>query len=84
MITYKMRAEALTDVISFMELYPVLYYDIHIQLFNGMDPEVTFKTVYQKDYILKRMQEIPDAHVMGQTLEPAEKYTGTRKQNAHF
>lgn len=83
-MTYKMRAEALADVIAFMQLYPVLYYDIHIRLFNGLDPEVTFQTVYQKDYILRRMQDIPDAHVMGQTLAPAEEYTGAREHNAYF
>ena len=82
---FKFRAECLTDVTRLMNkiCYPGL--EIHVKLnrfgFPDVEVELDFTNVVfdvdQQD-IISNMKEVEDSHVMIETLEPEELYTGER------
>jgi hypothetical protein len=76
---YKLRAECLIDVEQFVannikvkDICPLISSDFP-------DRELEFISSLSKKEIIKILNKIPDSHVMIETLEKIEKYTGKRR-----
>lgn len=88
---FKFRAECLTDVTRLMKKigYPGLEIHVKLDRFGFPDVEVILdftnvvSHVTQQD-IISDMKEVEDSHVMIQTLEPEEFYTGERDTERPF
>lgn len=76
MNNFKFRAECLHDVVELLKIMPVQSYKI--QTIGIPDVEVEFSCDAFRDEIINYMEQIPDSHVMIQTLRDADDYTGTR------
>ena len=77
MYLYKYRAESYVDVIRDYNIYPCEYIVVTpIQRFP--DCEVVMGSNLQLDEIKQQMNEIPDSHVMIETIKPYDQYTGER------
>ncbi len=79
MNTYKLRAECSQDVAEFIQ-------NVHSQLKSFKmikddelpDVYFEFETELALDEIILTLKDIEDSHVMFQTVQPIEKYTGER------
>ena len=79
-IEYKFRAECLNDV---LELVKIKTFSTTLWTLNndnpiGLDVEVTFWSDSSLTKIINEMKNVIDGHVMYQTIQPIEKYTGQR------
>ena len=83
MTTYKFRAECIQDV----DLFTILIGELATNLKTEMDfPEldwaadvvVTFDSELPIEEIIIIMNGVDDGHVLYQTVQPIEKYTGAR------
>ena len=78
MNTYKFRAECLADVANFLlEFRPE-----HTEIVAAKmipDVECVIKTSADIDKVKGAMADVMDSHVMMQTIQPIDKYTGERK-----
>lgn len=81
MKTYKCRAEVIQDILGILSLAPQLFYDFSVKRINNCIPDVEFEftSTHQKKEIVEYFIQIPDTHVMVDTLELKENYTGERK-----
>lgn len=73
---FKMRAEARCDVGNFL-----LYFEGRIDnlTMKGLfDMEVEFDSDKSLKFIKNSLDNLRDCHVMSQTVQPIEKYTGER------
>lgn len=81
MITrFKFRAECIGDVLQFMDITPKPFWLWKMQqhyIFPDVDFE--FTTEMTMTEVLQTLFEIPDSHVMMDTVMPIEKYTGERR-----
>ena len=75
---FKFRAECFTDVERFLHKTNGTIKKVTIDFFDVPDVEVVFTTEMSMDFFLAEMKEVDDSHVMIQTLEPEESYTGER------
>ncbi len=74
---YKFRAECVQDVDNLKERLPGRY---DVQFMEGFpDVEVRLSTNLNLNEVLKVMETVPDGHVMLETVEHEEEYTGVRK-----
>ena len=82
MQTFKFRAEALADVKGFFSNLPTIdgLILIHPRFFHGQIDgyEVTMTTYRSKGEIKLFMRNVPDSHVMMETLQDIVNYTGER------
>jgi len=81
--TFKVRAETFGDALRFQEIFirtsPDNKMDMHIHVDRLLGLTViTFKTTMSRKDILKLLHRIQDGHVMWETLQPIELYTGER------
>ncbi len=76
--TYKMRAECAHDVAEFLKIVPNHSLTVARTGTFG-DCEATFTSDLAIPAIIKLMRQIPDAHVMIETIELEKNYTGERK-----
>lgn len=74
---YKMDAECQFDVGRFLQKIHVLNI-IATQMEIGVDMEVEFTSPRSLSEIRKALSEIEDGHVMAETVELKEFYTGER------
>lgn len=77
---YKLRAEIPKDVdalIKRLRLPPSAYVRTGTTLFDGF--ELEFSSSLTVDELLSEIETIEDGHVMAETLEPVELYTGERE-----
>lgn len=77
MNNFKFRAECLHDVVELLKKMTSIN-SITIDRIGMIDVEVTIKTVLNKREVIRYMEDVFDAHVMIQTIQEADKYTGER------
>lgn len=76
---YKLRAECLEDIHGFQAAAKGTVTDLKVQLLGELgDCEATFASPLSLKALRMLLSIIPDAHVMLQTLQPANSYTGDR------
>lgn len=76
---YKLRAECSNDVARFIMNAHSLMTNFKMQKDDELpDVEFEFETELALDEIIMTLQDIDDSHVMYQTIQPIEKYTGER------
>lgn len=82
MRAFKLRAECLNDVYNFLSSNKCCHISSWvISKRIESDIELEFESVLSLNEITEILSEIPDAHVMIQTLSEKEFYTGTRNYN---
>lgn len=77
MYLYKYRAESYVDVSRYYSKYPCEYIVV-TPIHRFPDCEVVMGSNLQLDEIKKQMEEIPDSHVMMETIKAYDEYTGER------
>jgi 2-keto-3-deoxy-6-phosphogluconate aldolase len=75
---YKFRAECLIDVVKFLKCAHLLAYRIENIGYGFPDVEVTLFSKSDLTEIKRLMRQVPDGHVMIETLAGARVYTGDR------
>ena len=76
---YKCRAECMHDVMRLITIGKESISIIDMEVVRGVpDVEVIFNSSLNLQEIIELMAEIPDSHVMYQTVKPTEFYTGKR------
>lgn len=81
---YKLRSECLMDIVAFVNVLLNLEggSKIRIKAIDSIssipDMEMTFSTILSKSEIISLLSDIDDSHVMIETLQPIELYTGLR------
>lgn len=80
--TYKFRAECIHDVLEFMGKAK-FQYDIKIER-KGMFPDVVVEIATREsiESIVTVFNNIPDTHVIVETIQPKKSYTGDRIREA--
>lgn len=74
---YKLRAECKLDVHRLFDAIPVLEYSVRA-ISPFPDVEAEFKTYFSLAEIREVMEQIPDSHVMSETVSLKKDYTGKR------
>ena len=80
---FKLRAECIYDVIQFIrsrKIKNIWYVKIEQQEVLFPDVDFEFNTRMSLKEILIILSKIPDSHVMMDTINPIEKYTGKRRR----
>lgn len=83
--TYKLRAEGLNDFLAFLQndmYFKMKYFTIEPTGFP--DVVVTFETSSSLSEIKEKLKEVPDSHVMLQTVKPINEYTGEREEEGEY
>lgn len=77
--TYKLRAEGLNDFLSFLQtgMYMRMK-SFTIEPIGVPDVVVSFVTDASLSEIKSKLKEVPDSHVMLETIKPINEYTGER------
>ena len=76
---YKLRAECMQDIFEFTKLFiPFMGKYILSGCTGHPDVEFEFESSEPIETIMKNLSNIPDSHVMMETLQPKSKYTGIR------
>ena len=78
-MTYKMRAEGVNDVFEFVRAMGRNIKE-YLIIGNTIIPDVEFEFETKKSLhiVLKTLRQIPDSHVMVETVKPISDYTGVR------
>ena len=78
-MTYKMRAEGVNDVFEFVRAMGSNIKEYRI-IGNTIIPDVEFEFETKKSLhiVLNILRQIPDSHVMVETVKPISEYTGDR------
>ena len=77
---FKLRAEFLSDIIEFLHEFPGKKWNVKIEQTDNLpDTYFEFSTYSTLKELLLCLYEIPDSHVMMDTISPINKYTGDRK-----
>ena len=76
---YKLRAECLSDVFDFLKSTEVISFSINTIMDYASDVELTFFSCFPIFRIKEILDSIPDSHVMRETIEKADNYTGERE-----
>ncbi len=78
-MTYKMRAEGVNDVFEFVRAMGSNIKEYRI-IGNTIIPDVEFEFETKKslDFVFNILTDIPDSHVMIETVNPISEYTGVR------
>lgn len=79
MMKYKMRAECMNDIFAFTNSFAQSMNNFSIHgCMHIPDVEFEFQSSEPMKSIMRTLSEIPDSHVMMETLQPKAKYTGQR------
>jgi len=78
-ITYKARFEVDDDFFRFWKAAELRQYEIVVD--EVLNSEVTFRTNVTLRALQSLMDSIPDCHVLAQTVQPIDRYTGERDFN---
>lgn len=79
--TYKLRAEGLNDFLAFLQ--EGMYFRVKsftVETTSGPDVVVSFTTDASLSEIKLKLDEVPDSHVMLETVMPINEYTGERNE----
>lgn len=76
MNNFKFRAECLHDVVELLKIMPVQSYQI--RTIGVPDVEVEISCDAFRDEVIAYMEQVPDSHVMIESLRDANEYTGKR------
>ena len=85
-LKYKLRAECKLDFDNFIKETGKLISNIRYNLIGKNIPDVVieFESVLSKEQIIHLMQNlVEDSHVMWQTIQPINLYTGERNPIPH-
>jgi hypothetical protein len=74
---YKLRFEAVSDVIEFIRIMGEFLHDFK----SGEGYTLIFETDMRFSHILYNISKIPDGHVMFETVAEYDKYTGDRSDD---
>jgi hypothetical protein len=77
-LTYKLRAECKLDIHRLFEQITACEYTVKTIFCN--DVEAEFATVLTLEEICSALRQVPDSHVMLETLAFKKDYTGQRKR----
>jgi hypothetical protein len=79
---YKLRAEGLNDFLAFLQkgMY-MRVKSFTIKPIGVPDVEVSFETDASLSEIKSKLREVPDSHVMLETVKPINEYTGEREED---
>lgn len=82
---YKFRAECGSDVLELMNLLPhadIVRHNVEPDFYElpDVEVEIEFKNM-QLDELRDTIRDVADGHVMLQTVQPIDKYTGDRDFN---
>jgi hypothetical protein len=79
--TYKLRAECLSDwhKVAAAAAYYIVGYEVKFIPFPDIEVVVTLRQRYGIEDLKVAISKVPDSHVMLETVEPLESYTGERK-----
>jgi len=79
---YKLRAEGLNDFLAFLQkgMY-MRVKSFTIKPIGIPDVEVSFETDASLSEIKSKLREVPDSHVMLETVKPINEYTGEREED---
>ena len=75
---FKFRAECLRDVEELLRQINHSEMEVNIKFFHVPDVEVTLLTSLTLDSIIQEAREIDDCHVIVETIQPIQDYTGER------
>ena len=78
---YKLRAEGLNDFLAFLQ--EGMYFRVKsftVETTSGPDVVVSFETDASLSEIKTKLDEVPDSHVMLETIKPINEYTGERNE----
>ncbi len=75
---YKLRAECTHDIEQFKHVMDGYAWNYKEASPHPPDVTMTFDCALNKERIIYRLRLVPDSHVMIETLELAEEYTGIR------
>lgn len=79
MKSFKFRSECFNDILEFMKLHGEHIGKIGIQRNESFpDCECTFTSELDRGELIEKLRDVVDGHVMVQTLEEEENYTGNR------
>lgn len=78
MYLYKFRAESVVDVARYFYMFPCDYYQVIPIPPIGSDREVIMGSNKTLEEIRTELEHIPDGHVMVETINHFELYTGER------
>ncbi|MDB4945884.1 MAG: hypothetical protein JWP97_5418 [Labilithrix sp.] len=84
MTTYKLRAECLEDVLKLIERIAAVdageHIEFHVARMHGLfDVELEISTGLEVGRILTLIEELPDAHLMQDTIKPLAQYSAGRE-----
>lgn len=75
---FKFRAECLRDVEELLRQINHSGMEVNIKFFHVPDVEVTLLTDLTLDSIIQEAREIDDCHVIVETIQRVQEYTGER------
>ena len=78
---FKLRAEGLNDFLAFLQ--EGMYFRVKsftVETSSGPDVVVSFETDASLSEIKSKLDEVPDSHVMLETVMPINEYTGERNE----
>ena len=78
MENFKFRAECLRDVEELLRQINHSGMEVNIKFFHVPDVEVTLLTNLTLDSIIQEAREIDDCHVIVETIQQVQDYTGER------
>ncbi len=78
MITYKLRAECVQDILNFINQLVNHGIKANFGSINTLYNELVFDSKITREQIMALVRKVEDGHVMLQTIQPIEKYTGER------
>ncbi len=79
MKSFKFRSECFHDILELMKLHGEHIGKISIQRHESFpDCECTLSSNLDRGELLEKMRDVTDGHVMVETLEEEENYTGIR------
>lgn len=80
---YKLRAECLSDVVNLLKILKTSSFLIETMENNLPDVELTFITAYNFIEVAGFISKVEDSHVMLQSLNIYDHYTGERDENIY-
>jgi hypothetical protein len=78
---FKFRAECLEDVVNLLYRIKTKDTEIHIKFFQVPDVEAVLATDLSLEEVIDQARAVTDGHVIVETVQPEEEYTGDRDWN---
>jgi len=82
-IAYKLRAEGAPDIAEFISIASPYLISYKMEHVGVPDVEFEFETNLTLDEVIEILKNVPDGHVMYQSVQPIADYTGERDDNRY-